>query len=1180
MFLKRLEIAGFKSFPDKIKLDFPAGITAVVGPNGSGKSNIGDAIRWVMGEQSVKSLRGAKMEDVIFAGTQHRKPLGYAEVHMLIDNEEGLLPIAFNEVTVTRRVYRSGESEYLINGAGCRMKDVHRLFMDTGVGREGYSIIGQGRVDEILSTRSEDRRHLFEEAAGIVKYKTRRHEAFLKLGAEKENLARAKDLIDELSLQMEPLAEQAEQAKIYLNLREQYKTLHINLFLEEVHDLDEQKEKIKNSLAVVSQQSEDEKKKLEHNQKHLTELKEEEAIADSNYKEANRQIIRQVRLIEQTESDLKLAEAQQQYNNANIKRITDELQKQENAINQKEEEKKKEEIDCKNLQENILSAQGLLREKEAIYDALEASLSEQESIYENYQKEIMAHSQKVSAKWAELQQQEATVKTLEANQKRLNEAKITVDMDGYKSKQQELADALASHAQKEKELTQEIDNYSQAHSQLIEKGAALRNKIQSTQQEHHAAVSRHKLLSEMARDYGGYYASVKSVLKKKDTDSIFGKGIFGTAGDLITIPQSYEHALSVALGASSQNIITATEADAQRAITYLKSSKAGRATFLPISAMKARIITSEMDKLLIEPGVIGLAGKLISFDPIYAPVFGYLLGNVFVVEHLNRAIALSKKYRQSYRLVTLEGDLISPGGAMTGGSQGRQSTELLGRNREINELADKVSTYKSQINYLEQEQQTHITKEKEIEQQLANLRQKFQTIAIEKNNCQNLVYNNESGIKHLQQQLSALEQEKNQVITNLNQSRQRIIELQGECIRENQAIKNIQKSQEDHRQQQIDNRKLREDAMALLTEHKIQLSKLTQSLQTTQFGISRIVDELDSLKKEEVSLKTELDKLSESSSYNSELAQKRLEDLRAELEKQQTNLSDIEERISQIKSVTAKLEAEHKDNMEVLSRLNRESDRLESRFEQIETESRRLHNEIWDSYSLTFQSAQDFRNSEYTGAALRREEKRLKTEITSLGNVNVGAIEAYQVLRQRHDFLTSQRDDILEAEAQLQELIRELTEQMEQQFIVQFKLIAKNFNDVFQEMFGGGKAGLVMSDPDHVLESGIEITAQPPGKNLQSMSLLSGGERALTAIALLFGILRMKPSPFCILDEIEASLDDANVNRFAEFLKVYAGDTQFIVITHRKGTMECADTLYGVTMQEMGISKMVSVNFS
>ncbi|MCL2399653.1 MAG: AAA family ATPase, partial [Defluviitaleaceae bacterium] len=411
MFLKRLEIAGFKSFPDKIKLDFPAGITAVVGPNGSGKSNIGDAIRWVMGEQSVKSLRGAKMEDVIFAGTQHRKPLGYAEVHMLIDNEEGLLPIAFNEVTVTRRVYRSGESEYLINGAGCRMKDVHRLFMDTGVGREGYSIIGQGRVDEILSTRSEDRRHLFEEAAGIVKYKTRRHEAFLKLGAEKENLARAKDLIDELSLQMEPLAEQAEQAKIYLNLREQYKTLHINLFLEEVHDLDEQKEKIKNSLAVVSQQSEDEKKKLEHNQKHLTELKEEEAIADSNYKEANRQIIRQVRLIEQTESDLKLAEAQQQYNNANIKRITDELQKQENAINQKEEEKKKEEIDCKNLQESILSAQGLLREKEATYNALEASLSEQESIYENYQKEIMAHSQKVSAKWAELQQQEATVKT-------------------------------------------------------------------------------------------------------------------------------------------------------------------------------------------------------------------------------------------------------------------------------------------------------------------------------------------------------------------------------------------------------------------------------------------------------------------------------------------------------------------------------------------------------------------------------------------------------------------------------------------------------------------------------------------------------------------------------------------------------------------------------------------------
>ena len=1180
MFLKRLEIAGFKSFPDKIKLDFPAGITAVVGPNGSGKSNIGDAIRWVMGEQSVKSLRGAKMEDVIFAGTQHRKPLGYAEVHMLINNDAGLLPIAFNEVTVTRRVYRSGESEYLINGAGCRMKDIHRLFMDTGVGREGYSIIGQGRVDEILSTRSEDRRHLFEEAAGIVKYKARRHEAFLKLSAEKENLARAEDLITELSAQMEPLAEQAEQAKLYLNLRDQYKILHINLFLEDVTELEEQKTKISNSLTTVSQHKKEDEQKLVSNQKHLSELKEEEITADNKYKEVNRQIIQQVRLIEQAESDLKLAEAQQRYNKSNAERIAKELEKQEDTIKQKNLEIEKEETECAGLKESILFAQESLREKEEAYNSLEASLSEQESAYDNFQNEIMTRSQKASAKWAELQQQEATVTVLEERQSRLNETKITVDIDACKAKHQELSEFLSAHIQKEEELNQEIAIFNQTHAKLVKDAETLHNKIQSAQQERHTAVSRHKLLSEMARDYGGYYASVKTVLKKKDADPIFGKGILGTAGDLITIPQEYEHALSVGLGASSQNIITATEADAQRAIAFLKSSKSGRATFLPISTMKPRIITHEMDILLTEPGVIGLANKLISFDSVYAPVYGNLLGNLFVVEHLDQAVALSKKYRQSYRLVTLEGDLISPGGAMTGGSTGKQSLELLGRSREITELTDKISTYSQQLNFLEQDQRNHGAKVLQVEQALADSRQKLQAAAIEKNNRQNLVNNNESNLKQLQQQLFALEQEKDQITTDISNARHAIVVLKEEWTQENQAIEDIKKSQEDNRRWQADSRKLREDAMALLTDHKIQLSKLTQSLQTAQENIARIDNELELLRGEETSLKDELAKLSEPSSYDSQQSQKELESFRSELLNQQADLSSTEQSMSKIKAAIVKLDAEHQENMESLSRLNRESDRLESRFEQTESESRRLHNEIWDSYGLTFQSAMDFRNPEYTGTSLRREEKHIKSEIANLGNVNVGAIDAYQALRQRHDFLTSQRDDILKAEEQLQELIKELTEQMEQQFTVQFKLIARNFDDVFREMFGGGKASLVMSDPDNVLESGIEITAQPPGKNLQSMSLLSGGERALTAIALLFGILRMKPSPFCILDEIEAALDDANVLRFAEYLKTYAGGTQFIVITHRKGTMECADTLYGVTMQEMGISKMVSVNFN
>jgi len=1046
MFLKRLEIAGFKSFPDKIKLDFPAGITAVVGPNGSGKSNIGDAIRWVMGEQSARSLRGAKMEDIIFSGTQHRRPLGYAEVHMLIDNSLGLLPIAFNEVTVTRRVYRSGESEYLINGSACRMKDIHRLFMDTGVGREGYSIIGQGRVDEILSTRSEDRRHLFEEAAGIVKYKTRRHEAHLKLEAEKQNLARVEDLIEELKNQLEPITFQAEQAKTFLNLRDQYKIIHINLFLEEASASEAQEKKAQETLLNLSKQSETEKANLIDAQEAVKTLKEEEAQVEADYRQANRRIIQQITEIEKTESDLKLGE-----------RIAKDIEQRKTAMDQKRIEREKEEVIWEELQEALEAAQEVLEDKEAAYTALEASLQEQESALEE-------------------------------------------------------SEQLA-YAKKENAITQKIAELTQTQSQLSDEENALRAKAMSVQQELHGASSRQKLLSEMERDREGYHASVRAVLRQKDQDNTFGRGIFGPAGELINVPQAYETAISVALGGATQNILTATEDDAKRAIAYLKSSRTGRATFLPVSAMKARNVTSEMDRLLKEPGVIGLASDLISFDSMYTPVFGYLLGNVFVIDNLTQAIALSKKYRQSYRLVTLEGDLISPGGAMTGGSQGRQSTDLLGRNRQISELRDQITDLQNQAQQLEQSQKDQTAKYQAVTDEISQLQQDIQALAIEK----------------------------------------------------------MQKTQEAYRKQQADNRKILEEATAKLTDQKVQVSKLTQNLQTAQDNTARVVKEWEAIRSERTALETEM------AAFRN--AEESLTTLRAGLEKEQAQLSAAEERTTALRTAITKAEADQRGYMEALSNLNQEAARLEARYDQLVAESRRLHNEIWDAYDLTYQSAQDYHNPEYTPAFLRREERRLKNEISGLGAVNVGAIDTYQALRERYDFLTTQRDDIFKAEEQLREVIQELTEQMEQQFSVQFALIAQHFNDVFKEMFGGGSASLAMSDPDHVLESGIEITVQPPGKNLQSLSLLSGGERALTAIALLFGILRMKPSPFCLLDEIEAALDDANVLRFAQFLKVHAGDTQFIVITHRKGTMEYADTLYGVTMQEMGISKMVSVDF-
>jgi len=977
MFLKSLEIAGFKSFRDKIKLDFPAGITAVVGPNGSGKSNIADAVRWVMGEKSVKSLRGSKMEDVIFSGTQFRLPLGFAEVQMLINNAEGLLPIEFSEVCVARRVYRSGESEYMINGSACRMKDVHRLFMDTGVGREGYSIIGQGRVDEILSTRSEDRRQLFEEAAGIVKYKSRRREAFLKLEAEKQNLLRIDDLIEEIKTQIEPLSLQAEQAKVYLKLRDEYKTIHINLFLQEAEFAEAQGKQSRELLFNLSKQSESEENKLAEIREALSAFKLKESEAELYYKEANRRIIKLATDIEKAEGN---------------KRLLERIGKE---IAQKQMEKENAARESMALQKELSAAQNVLMKKEAAHAALETKL---EALY--------------------------------------------------------------------------------------------------------TANAKYKMLMEMDKEREGYHGSVKAVMRKKDQDRVFGSGIFGAVGELITVPEAYEYAISVALGGSTQNILTATEADAQRAITYLKLSKAGRATFLPATAMKPRSLTQEMDKLLREEGVVGLASHLISYDHDFASVFSHLLGNVFVVEDIGKAVGLSKKYRQSYRLVTLEGDLLTPGGAITGGSSGlkKQSASILGRNRQLNELEDKIA---------------------EMREQLYAMAKTF-SLTEGNRDCVGGVLTDRQG----------------NVFSPLP----------------------MQSGKE------ADSRRLREKSNAKLTDCKVNISRLSQSIHNAKDKAAKLEEELSAVNSEKAAL--------EDISFHGQA-----DSLHLQLEQQKEKLDATENEVAELREATTRLEAEQKEHMETIARLSHEGARLEVRHEHHEAESRRLHDEVWEAYSLTYQGAQALRNPEYSMSFLRREEKRIKSEMSSLGHVNVGAIEAYQALRRRYDFLTEQRDDIQRAEDQLREVISQLTGQMEQQFKQQFSQIAKHFSDVFCEMFGGGAASLAMNDPDNVLESGIEITAQPPGKNLQSLSLLSGGERALTAIALLFGILRIKPSPFCILDEIESALDDANVMRFAQFLKGYAGDTQFIVITHRKGTMECADTLYGVTMQELGISKMVSVDF-
>ncbi|MCL1988534.1 MAG: chromosome segregation protein SMC [Firmicutes bacterium] len=1054
MFLKNLEIVGFKSFPDKIKLDFPSGITAVVGPNGSGKSNIADAVRWVMGEQSAKSLRGAKMDDVIFAGTEHRRPLGYAEVNMLIDNAQNALPIPFTEVKITRRVYRSGESEYLINGAFCRMKDVRQLFMDTGVGREGYSIIGQGRVDEILSSKSEDRRHLFEEAAGIVKYKTRRQETFSKLDTERQNLERVNDLIQEISAQIQPLEQQAKQAKKYLDLRDKYKIVHINLFLQEVEKTEQEQQKLKTNLETITTQSQTEENRLTEIQQKIETLRTQQESSETSYKNLNRNIILQVQAIEKAESNLKLSE-----------RITNEISQRTEQIAQKQLELQAEEDNHQKLQKAEQAAQTYVSEKEKSYEELGENLKKLENELENEQKEY--------------------------------------------------------YSQKENEIQKNINANSLAIAKFAQNSEELKVKTFAMDRKINEATSRQKILLEMERAHEGYFSSVKAVMQQKYQNKEFGTGIIGTAGELITVPQKYETAISVALGSATQNILTNTPKEASRAIAFLKSSGAGRATFLPVSEMKARNVTQEMQQLLQEPNIIGLADKLISFDSRYSPVFGYLLGNVFIVENLSAATKLAQKYRQSYRLVTLEGDVISPGGSMTGGSQNKQSVGLLGRNRQIEELKLEISALQQEGAKLKKVQSENETAKQKAEQQISQLKQDLQAITLEK----------------------------------------------------------LQKTQESYKKHQEKSQKIQQKTITELTDSKINLNQISQSLKTSVETLRRITTELTELQSQKASLQLELADFSNVKKPE-ETQQEQLNNLREQLADQQQQQTAFETDIQDLRKALIKAETERDEQTEILARLSKESALLEARQENMSTESNRLYDEIWNTYDLTYQSALEFRDPQYSVTTLRREEKQLKSQMNELGTINIGAIEAFSALEERYIFLKTQRDDILTAEKQLRQIIRQLTEQMEEQFATKFSDIAKHFNDVFIEMFGGGKATLTMTNPENVLESGIEITVHPPGKKVQNLSLLSGGERALTAIALLFGILRMKPSPFCILDEIEAALDDANVARFAHFLQGYGNNTQFIVITHRKGTMEAADTLYGVTMQELGISKMISVNFS
>ena len=1181
MYLKRLELSGFKSFAERTTLDLSKGLNAVVGPNGSGKSNIADALRWVLGEQSAKQLRGGKMEDVIFSGTAHRRPLGYAEIVMRIDNSDGKLPLEFAEISVARRVYRSGESEYSINGEPCRLKDIQMLFMDTGVGRDGYSIIGQGRIDEILSLRSEDRRLIFEEAAGIGKFKTRRNEAMAKLEREKQNRERVDDIIIDLEEQLVPLEGQAEEAKRYLDLRDQYKSAHINVSLDEISRIDTELVQMEETLQNSTAQFQDGSRLLSEARLAGEGLKNRAAKSDLAYRRANEALLEVTTAIEKAEGDSKLLDSKKEQLATERARLIGEVEKRDVARTEKSAARHNEEEARNTAQTKLDDLNNELNQHVKLSAKMEDILRESAAELEAHNQAIMDALTAVANSRAGVTEAENAYLRQEDEKERLDNEIMHHDtkIEAQKQGAEEAQAALKSCQSDLSRIKNSVQAYASAHQQLVEENQALDQALRQAQESFTIARGRHRAIADLEAQQEGFYQSVKTVLRKKTTDPNFA-GICGAVSELIGVAQEYEIAIETALGGAAQNIVTQKESDAKRAINMLKETRGGRATFLPLTAVKGKVMNTS--NIANEPGFIGIASSLVIYDAEYAQVIAQLLGDVLVMDSMDNALALNKKYKYSYKIVTLSGERLSPGGAITGGGTNRQTTGIIGRARQLEELKIKVAELQSNLDALTEQKQSLRGKRQATEETLKAAREKEQTITLETERLKDKLANAEESLKNLNTLAEKYNEENDKIMRLLVETNLAIRAAKTE-VQANET--NVQKAREglENYQRQIEQSRLEHTEEAdILTDLKIEISRHTEWVGEAHRNVERLQREEAVLTEESHILLAEIAANETAAQKTAADRAKITEDItthKLRLEEIRQELVVVETEKTRIDAAIAKAEEDERAHADSSSLMERELARLEMRKEQLDATSHRLHDEIWEAYSLTHQQALAHKRTDISAAALRRMMQELKTELSTLTNVNIGAIDAYKQIKTRYDFLTAQREDILEAESTLSDLIGQLTQQMEAQFAAQFKLIGEHFEEVFRQMFSGGKAALRLIDTENVLESGIEITAQPPGKSLQNLMLLSGGERALTAIALLFAILRLKPSPFCVLDEIESALDDANVARFAQYLKEYAQGTQFIIITHRKGTMEVAEHMYGVTMEEQGISKLVSVRF-
>jgi chromosome segregation protein len=1176
MYLKSIEVYGFKSFANKMIFKFNKGITGIVGPNGSGKSNIGDAVRWVLGEQSAKQLRGSKMEDVIFSGTELRKPQGFAYVAITLDNSDHSLPIDYNEVTVARRVYRSGESEYLINGVVSRLKDVNSLFFDTGIGKEGYSIIGQGQIEKILNGKPEERRELFDEAAGIVKYKKNKAATEKSLENERLNLSRVNDILSELEKQVGPLKTQSETARRYLVYKDELKKLDINAFLLDVGLNESKLKEYETNLAIVEADAD--------------RLKGEFAAAKEEYEKIEAQLEEYDSQIENTKNDITEKRlANQRYEGEskvieqrilsfkqNEESLFEQIEKLETDISSKEDELSDLNEKKKALDLRMDSADDVLEDAREKHEELQTKISDAESEIESSKADIIEFLNEGGTLKAKVGRYDTMLENISLRKTELNQRLLEnkSEEERYSADVKNFSEGLAS-------VSGEIDEKQQENETLqnqLDENLASQNELKNTISESNNRIislkSKLESLRNLTERYDGYGNSIRRVMEQKQKNP----KIIGVVADIITVEKRYETAIETALGGSIQNIVTEDSETAKGMINFLKNNKYGRATFLPISSIVDR--SNQNTDCLKEKGVIGLASSLVTAEERFTPVIKHLLGRSIVVDDIDNAIAISRKYKQSLRLVTLEGELINPGGAMTGGAF-KNSSNLLGRKRELDEIEEQIK----KLSVILADSQKLLEEKKENREEIKLKKEetvdKLQGLSIKKNTFS---LNYDQAVKKLEEikrTYTLIQKEMGDIAAQVKEINANKEELFDSNRKQENAVKELEeKISELETALAADKQKLvmyADDINRL----NLDFNTVSQQYEFLMQNINRVTADIKSSKADKEGLKERL------SNGNQELTElgdktKELEDLISENNRIiQIKEKKLEENIQK----RQELNDSHKEffnRRETLSEqingLDKSAFRITSSIEKLNEQSESLNNYMWEEYELTYNNAREFKDEGLSDiTALKREITAVKGKIKQLGDVNVNAIEDYKQVSERYEFLKAQHDDIVKAEENLVNIINELDRAMKEQFAEKFQDIRSMFTKVFKELFGGGKADLELVDEENLLETGIKINAQPPGKKLQNMMQLSGGEKSLTAIALLFAIQSLKPSPFCLLDEIEAALDDSNVKRFAKYLHKLTKDTQFIVITHRKGTMEAADILYGITMQEKGVSTLVSV---